>query len=53
MDHAHIFEIQTGRCLTNPDVHVKTYPVRVEGEDLVIEYEDEGPVSVPTERPVE
>ena len=51
--HQWPFEIQTGRCLTNPDVHVKTYPVRVEGEDLVIEYEDEGPVSVPTERPAE
>ena len=48
--HQWPFEIQTGRCLTNPDVYVRTYPVAVEGNDLVIEYEDEGPVSLLTKR---
>ena len=30
--------------MTNPEVRVKTYPVRIEGEDIVVEYEDEGPL---------
>ncbi len=42
--HQWPFEISTGRCLTNPDVRVKTYPVRVDGEDIIVEYEDEGPL---------
>lgn len=37
--HQWPFEISTGRCLTNPDVRVKTYPVRVDGENIVVEFE--------------
>ena len=45
--HQWPFEISTGRCMTNPEVRVKTYPVRIEGEDIVVEYEDEGPLPDP------
>ena len=35
--HAWQFEIATGQCLVDPDVRVKTYPVRVDGEDVIVE----------------
>lgn len=35
--HLWEFEIETGRCLVDPAVRVKTYPVRVE-EGLVVVY---------------
>ena len=38
--HQCAFEIATGRCLVDPEVHVKTYPVTIDGEDVVVEYED-------------
>jgi nitrite reductase (NADH) small subunit len=38
--HQWSFEISTGRCLVDPEVNVKTYPVQVDGDDIVIEYED-------------
>jgi nitrite reductase/ring-hydroxylating ferredoxin subunit len=38
--HMWPFEISTGRCLQDPDVHVKTYPVTVEGDNVIVEYDD-------------
>lgn len=32
------FEIATGQCLVDPAVRVKTYPVRIDGDDVVVEY---------------
>ena len=37
--HQWAFEIATGRCLVNPRIQVKTYPVRIDGDDVVVEYE--------------
>ena len=45
--HQWSFEISTGRCLADPELYVKTYPVKIDGEEVVVEYEDEGPISVP------
>ena len=38
--HQWPFEIATGRCLADPGVRVKTYPVTIEEDDVVVEYED-------------
>ena len=35
--HQWAFEIDTGRCLVDPKVRVKTYPVRIEGDDVIVE----------------
>ena len=37
--HAWQFDIATGQCLANPDIRVKTYPIVVAGEDLVVDIE--------------
>ena len=34
------FEISTGQCLTNPEMRVKTYPVKVDGDQVIIEYSE-------------
>ena len=33
------FEIATGRCLVDSEVLVKTYPVKIDGDNVVVEYE--------------
>ena len=38
--HQWPFEISTGRCLVDPNLRVKSYPVRVDGDDIVVEYEE-------------
>lgn len=35
--HQWPFEIATGRCLVDPAVRVKTYPVRVVGNDIIVD----------------
>ena len=35
--HAWTFDIATGQCLVDPAVRVKTYPIRVDGDDLVVD----------------
>ncbi len=35
--HAWQFDIATGECLVDPTVRVKTYPVIVDGEDLIVD----------------
>ena len=34
--HAWQFDIATGECLVDPAVRVKTYPVFVDGEDVIV-----------------
>ena len=34
--HAWQFDIATGECLVDPKMRVKTYPVVIDGEDLVV-----------------
>jgi nitrite reductase (NADH) small subunit len=41
--HLYEFEIATGRCLVDPKLRVKTFPVAVEGDDVVV-YADEADV---------
>ena len=38
--HQWAFEITTGRCLVDPEVRVKTYPVKIEGDEVVVTYDD-------------
>ncbi len=38
--HQWPFEIATGRCLVDPDVRVKTYKVRIDGNDIVVDLDD-------------
>ena len=35
--HQWAFEIATGRCLLNPRLWVATYPVRIDGDDLIVD----------------
>ncbi len=35
--HAWQFDIASGQCLVDPTVRVKTYPVLVDGDDLVVD----------------
>ena len=37
--HAWQFDIASGQCLVNPAVRVKTYPIVVDGEDLIVDIE--------------
>ncbi len=37
--HAWQFDIATGQCLVDPTVRVKTYPVSVEGDALIVNIE--------------
>ena len=38
--HLWEFEIATGRCLVDPSARVKTYPVTVVGDRVIVEYDD-------------
>ncbi len=38
--HQWPFDIASGRCLLDPNVRVKTYPVRIIGNDIVVEFDD-------------
>ena len=38
--HQWPFDIATGRCLVDPGVRVRTYPVRVVGNDIVVDLEE-------------
>jgi len=38
--HLWEFEIATGQCLVDPNVLVKTYPVNIDGDEIVVEYDD-------------
>jgi nitrite reductase (NADH) small subunit len=35
--HAFEYEVTTGRCLTNPNLRIACYPVRLEGQDILVE----------------
>jgi nitrite reductase (NADH) small subunit len=35
--HGWEYNVKTGQCLNNPAGHVKTYPSRVEGEEVQVE----------------
>lgn len=35
--HAWQFDIATGQCLVDPEVRVKTYPIIVAGENLIVD----------------
>lgn len=35
--HGFDFDLRTGRCLVDPELHVPVYPVRVVGGDLFVE----------------
>lgn len=37
--HLWEFDIRTGQCLVDPRVHVKTYPVQIEGDTIIVECE--------------
>ena len=37
--HAWAFDIATGQCLVDPAIRVKTYPIRVVGDDLIVDIE--------------
>ena len=34
--HAWEFDVTTGACLTNPAAKLKTYPVQVQGNDILV-----------------
>ena len=38
--HFWSFQIATGQCLRDPEVRVKTYPVQIDGEDIVVGYDE-------------
>jgi nitrite reductase (NADH) small subunit len=38
--HLWEFDIRTGQCLVDPRVRVKTYPVQIEGDNLMIECDE-------------
>ncbi len=38
--HQWPFEIASGRCLVDPEIRVATYEVTIDGDDVVVEYED-------------
>ncbi|MCY3833695.1 MAG: Rieske (2Fe-2S) protein [Chloroflexi bacterium] len=37
--HAWLFDIATGKCLVDPNLRVKTYPIIVDGDDLIVDVE--------------
>ena len=39
--HNWAFDIADGRCLTDTAVRVKTYPVLVDGDDVVVDYAED------------
>jgi len=40
--HGWEFNVKTGDCDFNPDIKTKTYPVKLEGEDIYINLEVKG-----------
>jgi len=38
--HFWSFRIATGQCLVDPEIRVKTYPVKIEGDDILITIDD-------------
>ncbi|MFY9268312.1 MAG: Rieske (2Fe-2S) protein [Candidatus Manganitrophaceae bacterium] len=37
--HGNTFDVAAGRCLTNPEEKVRTYPVEVRGEEIWVGFE--------------
>ena len=35
--HAWQFDIATGECLVDPKMRVKTYPIIVDGDDIIVD----------------
>ena len=35
--HAFEFEVTSGRCLTNPNLQIPCFPVRIEGQDILVQ----------------
>ncbi|MCG3175664.1 MAG: Naphthalene 1,2-dioxygenase/salicylate 5-hydroxylase system, ferredoxin component [Candidatus Omnitrophica bacterium] len=35
--HGWTFNVKTGQCVTTPGMDLKTYPVRVEGENVMVD----------------
>jgi nitrite reductase (NADH) small subunit len=35
--HAFEYEVTTGRCLTNPNLQIACYPVKMEGQDILVQ----------------
>lgn len=31
------FEVATGQCLVDPNMRVKTYPIKIDGEDIIVD----------------
>jgi nitrite reductase/ring-hydroxylating ferredoxin subunit len=39
-NHGYRFDLQTGECNISPQFNTRVYPVKVEGEDILIGFED-------------
>ena len=37
--HQWTFDIATGQCLVDETLRVATYPVKIEGDDVIVEYD--------------
>jgi nitrite reductase/ring-hydroxylating ferredoxin subunit len=35
--HAFEYEVTSGRCLTNPSLQIPCYPVKLEGQDILVQ----------------
>jgi nitrite reductase/ring-hydroxylating ferredoxin subunit len=35
--HAFEYEVSSGRCLTNPNLQLGCYPVKLEGQDILVQ----------------
>jgi nitrite reductase (NADH) small subunit len=35
--HAFEYEVSSGRCLTNPNLQIACYPVKLEGQDILVQ----------------
>jgi nitrite reductase/ring-hydroxylating ferredoxin subunit len=35
--HAFEFEVTSGRCLNNPNLQIPCFPVKVEGQDILVQ----------------
>ena len=33
------YDIATGQCLVDPDIRVQTYPIKVEGDEIIVDVE--------------
>ena len=36
--HAWTFDVRTGECKTTPDIRQKTYPVKIEKDDILVDF---------------